>query len=416
MVALKKKIYLLVFISVVLLFSSCIEEFDAQTKSFERLLVINALLTDEEKKHHVQLSRVFSFEEDIPEVETGARVMIIDEVGIEYPFEEVAPGDYASVNAFAAKEGSTYNLVVTLADGQKYISDKVTTPQKVPIDQLNAKRYFNDQGEEGVGIFLDNTSGQGDATFFRYEYEETYKIIAPNWDPFEMVVGHYIACDSIWYRVDIKPRTEEQRICFGTAKSNRLIMTNTSELELAKVKDFEIRFINRNNYIMSHRYSLLARQYSQTREAYNFYEALSDFSSSSLVFSNVQPGFLEGNIFPVNKSTEKVVGYFEVTSVAEKRMYFDYQDLFPNEELPPYAVNCSTPTAPQLITAGYHCNGFRNCDGDCESPLIELILINEITFVAANEDNFNQPYFVLLRPCGDCTTLGSNQVPEFWTE
>lgn len=408
----------MVSINVFLAFLGCIEEFDPQTKSLERLLVINALLTDEHKKHHVRLSRVFSFEEDLPTYETNARVVIVDDLGMEYMFKEEAIGDYVSVDSFAAKEGSTYTLIVALDDGQKFISEKVSTPQKVPISQLRAKRYVNDKGDEGVGILLNNAGNVGDATFFKYEYEETYKIIAPKYDPFEMFVVHYIPCDTLPYRVDIRPRTVEQRTCFATANSTQIIKTSTSDLLVPEVENFEVRFIDKDNYIISHRYSLLVRQFSKTREAYRFYETLGEFSSSRLVFSGVQPGFLEGNIVSSDDPNQKVLGYFEVASVSEERVFFNYQDLFPKEELPPYVVNCYTLGNPPLYTRGYHCDGFRNCDGACQSPLIEGILAGTITFAAENEDfyNYDGPYFTLPIACSDCTALGSNIVPDFWTE
>ena len=97
-------------------------------------------------------------------------------------------------------------------------------------------------------------------------------------------------------------------------------------------------------------------------------------------------------------------------------MYFNYEDLFPDEPLPPYAVDCGFMGNPQLYTAGYHCDGFRSCDGACESPLIEGILAGLITFAQENEEDFNQPYFTWPSPCGDCTKIGSNVVPEFWIE
>nr|WP_273569109.1 DUF4249 family protein [Maribacter sp. Hal144] len=243
--------------------------------------------------------------------------------------------------------------------------------------------------------------------------------MAPNYDPFEFEVVHYIACDTIPYQVDLKPRTEQRRVCFGRASSNELIQTSTVGLTENKVDDFSVRYINRENYIISHRYSLMVRQFTQTQDAYSYYERLGDFSSSDNIFSQIQPGFLEGNLRSATDKDENVLGYFEVAAVSERRMYFNYADLFPDEQLPPYVINCGTPGNPLLYSLGYHCAGFRECDGACESPLIEAILAGIVVYHSTNDnptmDQFGS-YFTLPTACGDCTKLGSNVVPDFWEE
>ncbi len=397
----------------------CVEPFDAKTDVFENALVVDALLTTELKQHSVTLFRTYTFEADGPAAEQNARVEIEDNAGNTYRFSESEPGIYLSETSFAARTGSSYTLHVETTDGKSYRSTTVTTPENVPIENVTAKRLVNDEGEEGVSILLDNSSTSGKPNYFRFEYDETYKIIAPNYDPFEFEVVHYIACDTIPYQVDIKPRIEEQRVCFGTATSNKLIQTSTVGLTENKVDDFSVRFINRDDYIMSHRYSLMVRQFTQTQDAYSYYERLGDFSSSDNIFSQIQPGFLEGNVRSATNKDENVLGYFEVAAVNEKRMYFNYADLFPDEPLPPYAINCATPGNPQLYSRGYHCASFRVCDGACESPLIEAILAGIVVFNSVNEtpsEDKPGPYFTLPSPCGDCTKLGSNVVPDFWEE
>jgi hypothetical protein len=143
---------------------------------------------------------------------------------------------------------------------------------------------------------------------------------------------------------------------------------------------------------------------------------LGSFSSSDNLFSQVQPGFLEGNITLDSNSEELALGYFEVTSVSQKRMYFNYADLFPEEPLPPYAFGCGSLGSPRLWPRGYHCASAGVCDGNCVSPLIEQILAGTVVFAAENEGNGLRPYFTWPSPCGDCTQIGSNIVPEFWVE
>lgn len=413
----KKCIYVLLIFTCL---HGCVEPFEAGTETFENALVIAAFLTDEEKKHEIMLSRARPFEQDSSSVERNANVFVSDDTGVVYNFEEIEPGRYISQESFAAQSNKSYQLAIATQDGRSYVSESVNTPEKVGVGNLYAERGMNDFGEEGVKILLDNNSSGDEPKYFKYEYEETYKIIAPNWDPFEFEIIYYVACapDRRSYEVGIKPRTEEQRVCFATRKSQEILQTSTAQLSSNVISGLQIRFIERENYIMSHRYSILVKQYAQTQDAHSYFENLSNFSSTESVFSDIQPGFLKGNISSKDNTDEKVLGYFEVASVTKRRVYFNYEDLFPGEPLPPYAINCNTAGNPPLIKRGYHCAGDFVCDGDCESPLIEAILAGIVVYRSENESPTidNGPYFTLPSPCGDCTKLGSNIVPDFWVE
>ena len=399
----------------------CVEPFEAETQIFEDVLVIDARLNDEEKHHKVLLSRARPFEQDDSNAEQNATIKMKDDSGTEYSFEEQGPGTYVSTTPFSAQQNRGYQLLVTTVDGKSYVSETVRTPSPEIIDALYAKRETNGNGDEGVSILV-NVLGSGkDIGYFRYEYEETYKIIAPFWDPFEFdIIDNEPCADFDIYEVGIKPRVVESRICYNTVSSTDVIQASTDALEENTISKFLVRFIDRDNFIMSHRYSIEVVQNRQTPEAYFYYQRLDSFSSSESIFSEIQPGFFIGNIESETDENEKVLGYFEVASVSRKRIYFNYSDLFPEEALPPYPINCETVGSPLLITPGFHCDG-PNCDGACESPLISAIEAGLVVFHAENDDftnvgEFIGPYLTKSAACGDCTKLGSNVKPDFWVE
>lgn len=405
---------------------ACVEEFPLQTEiqsrvAVEDILVVDARLSDEFKNHEVHLTRIFELEGEDPIFETGAQVRVFDSQGTNFTFEEAVPGTYLSASAFAAELDRSYNLEITTTDGKKYISNEVSVPNPIPVGNIRAQRITNDQGEDGVGIFLESESDNEESTFFRYEFEETYKIVAPKWDPFRFEVVKNMPCDTLFpFIVDIVPWEDERRVCFGSSSSKRLIQSSSLGLTANTVNNFPLHFISRENYIISHRYSMNVTQYSQTPDAYSFYQRLGDFSSSDNIFSQVQPGFLEGNIVLESNPDEFALGYFEVTSVSKKRMYFNYADLFPGEPLPPYVVSCDVLGNPNLYPEGYFCLDLFVCGGNCESPLIQAILSGQVVYAETIEDDRGLPfpnnYFTWPAPCGDCMQLGSNVVPEFWEE
>ena len=80
------------------------------------------------------------------------------------------------------------------------------------------------------------------------------------------------------------------------------------------------------------------RQYVQSLEAFSYYDLLNQLSATGNALTQIQPGFIASNIFSTANRDEKVLGFFDVSSVTEERIFFNYEDFFPGEDLPPYFV------------------------------------------------------------------------------
>ncbi|MEO0570934.1 MAG: DUF4249 domain-containing protein, partial [Bacteroidota bacterium] len=130
-----------------------------------------------------------------------------------------------------------------------------------------------------------------------------------------------------------------------------------------------------------------------------------------------------GNITESNGTMGSVIGFFDIASVSKKRLFFNYTDLYPNDPLPPFPFECGPLTArethisycyvppppgeiadpcPLSIVEGIDQGLFVYYDDNSERLIGDPICISDYIYVAA--------------PCGDCTVMGSNVVPEFWTE
>ena len=385
------------------LFQACVETFEPVTELFESALIIEATITNEEKQHEILLSRTFRFEEDGPNPEENAEVRILDDSGNRYPFEEIAPGVYISIDSFAARSNSSYVLEVSTSNGRGYESTPTKLAPTAEITDLYAAQGTNQNNEEGITLFVDASGTDGEARYYRYEYEETYKIVAPRWVSVDAVVIDERPLPPI---IELENKTEEQRVCYGTERSNGIIIADTKDFGSDRLTRFPVRFIRSDDFIISHRYSLLLKQFVQTRDAFNYYETLNEFSSrSESLFSQTQPGFFNGNVFSTDNSEEKVLGFFEVSSVSAERLFFNFEDFYPGESLPPYVTDCEEVFNPNL---------FPTAPGG-PSPLVQAINDLKLKYVSAAEST-DQPYFLVARPCGDCTALGSNVVPDFWIE
>lgn len=442
----------------ILIFSvyACVEPFDATSDIFSDTsmvgtLVVEANITDVEAIQKVFLSRMQRVESDStvnveeqrlfnvhtpiiierglePEFENGASVEIRTDNGTIYPFEETEDGTYESITPFRAMSNSSYQLYVTTANGEEYTSEPMMLPQTSNIDNIYAERMTSDAGVDGVGIFVDASFSPDGAKLFRYAYEETYKIIAPYWTPYEFEIirdqtefvyddlGNVV--ETLYPDVQLVPRAREERVCYRTDFSAGEVLLNGNVLNGNRAERTMVRFIATDNPIISHRYSILVRQRGVSRTAFDFYERLAAFSQSQSLFSQVQPGSLEGNVYNIDGDVP-VIGFFDVSSEVSQRLYFNFEDLFPDEPLPPYfgTINCENPIAP--ILGNPERDGPTPPEENQCSTLMDPIKQGLVEFYLDNSDPPGEcegPYLVVPTICADCNVVGSNVKPDFWID
>ncbi|MEM9076059.1 MAG: DUF4249 domain-containing protein [Bacteroidota bacterium] len=400
----------------IFLFQSCVEPFETEgiVDNFESALVIEATITNELKQHQIKITRAFELEADGARAEPNAIVAVFDDQGAIFQFSEVEPGLYESNQIFRAEGTRNYRLSITTSDGRNYSSDPAQLTQETQIESVNAARITDDDGNEGMAILVNSFDPSNNSNLYRYEYEETFLIIAPEWADTDLVKS--VPNEPQNCEVDLVFTGENnERICYGTNLSNTIILTNTNGLDEDRVSGLQVRFIDRDDFILSHRYSILVRQFVQSPAAHTFYVRLQELSQSDDLFSQTQTGLLVGNVFSEDNENEIVLGYFEVSSVSEERIFFNYGDFFPGEDLPPYAIEC-TRLAPDFEVFSEF-GLFAGC------LLSELVANGSIEYVGPNEGEIIPdgglpvgPHIVVPAPCGDCTQLGSNIRPSFWVD
>ncbi len=395
-----KKIYrLCILIGVGLLCNNCVDEFEFGTQNFEDILVVESTVTDELKFHEVLISRTFRLENDGPLPESGATVSVVDDQQVVYAFNEAEPGKYVSANMFEAEAGRSYQLRITTNDGVSYSSRSAALPQKTQIDDLYAERIINDDGVEGIGIFVDSFDPTGNASFYRYTFDETYQVIPPFWAPIDLE----IISDNP-PEVAIVPREREERTCYKTESSNNIILTTTNNLTENRIDRFMVHFIEPDNVVLRDRYSILVRQFVQSAEAQEFYSTLRDFSDSESLFSQVQPGFINGNIFSVDTPNENVLGFFEVVSVSSDRIFINRRDLIPNTVRPEFEANCTEGSL------------FVETNVGIVIDLVRRRGLRLVAFEPSLTDPNRGEYTLTIPVCTDCTVSGTNIRPDFWED
>ncbi len=400
-----KYVYNAVFILLLCLSTgSCTEQYVFQTTTtFESIPVVQANITNEVKKQEVKITRSYRLEEDGATAEEGATVYIIDSDNTNYGFEfDTFRGVYVSENDFRAVPEKTYQLNIITKDGKSYSSTKETLTAVNEIE-VEPKIEIID-GNKGVQIVVSSYDPDSKSKFYRYEYEETYKVVSPEWSPDKLIVDPN-SSDIEHPDFLVVPRANmETRVCYGSKKSDDLTLISTVGLSEDRI-NLPIRFIDITDPIIRERYSIIVRQYVQNLESYTYYKTLKNLSTSTSILSQVQPGFNYGNLKSNSNSEDKIIGYFEVSSVSSQRIFFNFRDIFKVELFPPFFIKCNFI---ELINCYYiGCNGYKI-----------LSYINgsgkfEIYYAAVPSDN---KFIYVSAACGDCTNIASNIKPLFWID
>ncbi|WJS96150.1 DUF4249 domain-containing protein [Flavobacterium johnsoniae] len=391
-----KKIILLRFLITLTLASifGCTTPYAYQANEFEDLVVIEANITNELKNQQIKISRTYTLEESAPRFESQAEVYITDDIGNKYDFQENNQ-TYTSINQFQATADRSYQLHVRTKDGHSYISTTEKMPTQTEIENLQATAVTKN-GELGVEITVNSTDPTNSSKYYRYEYEETYKVIAPYWYAKKAVVVNGA--------IELVDRVEEARVCYLNQSSKELLLTNTSKLSEDKVVNFPVRFIDSKDVIIRNRYSILVKQYVQNLAAQTFYETLNEISNSGSILSQTQPGFFYGNLTSVDNPNEKVIGFFNVSSVSTKRLFFNFKDILPGKEQPEYQYNC-----PAVIPEE---EAYRYIFDLTSSTAIELVRSGTKSYYPTQDT----PIILYDIQCGDCTSFASNIKPSFWID
>lgn len=380
---------------VALSFNNCVEPYDYEVEDFDSALVVEATITDEVKTQQIKITRSYELDTTDPKPIVGANVRLVGDNGSSYIFKDDGAGNYLSSEDFGASQNINYTLEIQ-ANGREYTSISTQLTPAAAIDDLYAERVEDDFGNDGVGIFVDSNTLVDEAYYFQYTFEETYKIQSPYRSDTDLEVVSL----TFPYSVKKVDKVKEEYTCYNTLDSDRIILTSTQDLSSGNVQRAEVNFLDRLNPKISRRYSILVKQYVRTREAYEFYATLKDLSENESLFTQTQPGLLTGNIISKTNEDEPVLGYFNVSSASQKRIFFNYDDFYDFEDRPGDFIENCEPSAPAV------------------ESLVFLLDTGSAKYLKDNDNPqpFDGPYLVVPAACMDCTLLGTNVKPDFWID
>ena len=381
----------------IFLAGGCIDPFTPNISGTEDLMVINGRITDREGFHFVEVSRtstIYSDKGSIPV--SGCTVEVEDERGESYAFWEIDSGIYRGwMESTDLIYGNCYKLSVVTPEGKTYESESEELLPCPPIEDIPWDIQVTHTSDPGVSYpsvqFYITTDASGDyAKNYMWELEETWRYHS-----------HY----SIWFVYDSlfkqisEYRSDSLMTCYRTLPIPEIYTYSISNISGGYISRFPINTVSSQTDRLSIRYSLLARQYSLSDRAYDFWKALESQTKQSGELYETQPVMIRGNIVSRGNPEEKVLGLFFATAIKEKRIYIK-PDLVVRKD---YCIPWGFPDVISLLAFLRDLYPLR--------PPRPIFLLGRIT----DEDTTLD--YVENQACFDCRLKGGSLIPPwFWED
>jgi len=384
---------------------TCIDPYSPNLEKFESLLVVEALLTDENASNCVSLTRTIRDLSEEPQKVSGALVTIKDDIGNIVTLSEESTGKYKTDSTvFTGKTGREYTLYIKTNDGEEYESEPCFMHSLQDIDSI----YFCKEAQEvdyetseGIMIYIDS-KGDSDCRYYRWTVEEWWKFRIP-------YPASHIYINQ--YRFAFIPQIKQ--VCWGNLKSNEIYIKSTELWDSNKFEKKPILFLaTGESPRFTIQYCIKVHQYSLSKKEYEFWDKMSQVNESGGDIFVKQPFEVSSNIHNINKPEEPVLGYFQVSGSKVKMRYITNKEVRALG-VPNFNYGC------ERIERGPE--DYKQPGSTVPLPTIDQIYLEYISYGY----NFLYPVFMdgevvklaFATPfCSDCTIGGSLSKPDFWVD
>ena len=366
------------FILVIWIGRGCVEPYDMNVRDAGTTLVVDGVLTDRGGNHRITISQSTSYNAPYFNPLSGCLVEVIDEEGNALVFGEQEAGIYERyVDQSYLVHGHGYKLRIEY-DGSSYESDFQKLMPAAPIGAV----YWEVEEREttdpeftlqGIQFYTDLELPEGTARNYRWILEETWEYhstyqITYFWDGYRIQPPGFVPSD-LYY-------------CWDSRMIPEIYTLTTQVLSEPVIKGMKLNYVDNQSDRLKVRYSLLITQYGMNEETYRYWRQIEEMSQESGGLYETQPAQIRGNMVNTEDDTDRMLGYFGVCGVDEKRIYVDDDFKFF-----PLSIEC-TPFIPR--------------DGLPSGRPRYLVEVDQAFMLAKTE-------------CFDCTMHGgTTKKPEWW--
>jgi hypothetical protein len=383
-----KKIQYIILLSLLL---GCKEKYVSPYNSpAAGYLVVEGNIINGQDSTIITLSRTGALNDNSIHLESGAIVKVESEDNVFFTLNESSIGHYTK-DALSLNANKKYRINIVTKDNKQYMSDFVEVHTNPAIDAVNWKIE-----NQGVQFYINTHDPSGKSKYFQWDFSETFEFHSPYKSYLkinESTVGgkrNYSLAyrDSVHYSYDTSMFK-----CWKTEPSTNIILGSTASLS-QDVIELPLTYIYPTSWKLSVYYSIKVKQYSLSKEAYEFLEKMKKNTEGTGSVFDAQPSELNGNIHNINDSKETVIGYINICNIQSKRIFIK------NDALKDW-----TTTLPCNLKEIRNNSDSIYYDGGGLTPTdVAKSLLSIISFYAAPPS------------CVDCKLRGTSNKPSFWPE
>ena len=386
---------------------TCIDPYTPNLSEYASLLVVDGLITNSDISNTVRLSRTFQQQNSSPSMVSDATVYITDDTENSFNLANKGNGIYKTDSLeFKGIPGRTYVLHVQTTDGEEFESDPCMMYPVQEIDSIyfeKDQQFFSNgtQAAEGIMIYLDSKGGLGNP-YYRWTFDETWKFKVPYPKMYD-----YIKTPGKPNAPVFRPVKEVKEFCWKNNQSGEVLIRSIGEVNDGKVMKQPVSFIatGQTDRLLI-QYSILVKQYSVSKQEYDFWNNLKQVNETGNDIFAKQPYSVISNIHNTKNPNERVLGYFQISAISQKRKYILFRD---------------------VALTGLHFYSYP-CQTQAYSPIDFGIgppprtWDDVIWYMTTNGSNFTfiEPMggkLVFTSPeCANCELTGTSSKPVFWVD
>ncbi len=376
---------------------SCLEPFEPKlTDSNREFFVVDGIITDQEGPYIVKISKSKSLVIENKPV-SNLDVKIEDEDGNIESLWESSPGVYQTVS-LQGQVNKSYRLILNNGSSH-YQSTWEKIPPSATIDSIYYRvedKATTDKEENltGVQFFVDSHGDTESTRYYRYEWEEVWKI-GVYWASYY----DYLGDDKI------KTTDNPRYTCWKYGSPTSINIATTEGLKENVLSRHLLGFITGEEERFTQRYSFLVKQFALEEKEYLFWKNLQESNEEIGGLFDRQPAKVLSNLSNPSDPKDEILGYFSASGLKEKRVYINSGEV------------------PRELFRRPQCFPLDTLTKDSLGSVYESAIFDQIKngkfFYDLLYSLDPQPYGILLsKPsCSDCTKKGGKlDKPNFWDE
>ena len=347
----------------------------------------------------VQVSFTTALSEDEVQVPLGASVWVESSSGEVWHGQESAGG----VNSFEVDTrelplGGAYRLVVSIPGRGEYCSQFKQVLVSPAIDSITWS-VAQDKSFARVEVSTHNGEQEG-KLYCKWNYTE-------NWESYAIYPATLDYDCRLGKMVELsEEEISSRQFCFSCSESLETHISNTEKLKENVISKFIVNNIPNVDSRLMGLYAISVRQTALDREAYIYWENVKKNSTQTGGLFAPQPSEVKGNLMCVTVPEEFVIGYVNVTTQTQMRVFIDWSpmNIF------------STACEPVLVHSGPE---VTDKDKDDPGPLYWNAYYNEgyrpVRYPDKQDPSKQKPAaYWAMEKCTNCKSYSNGSRPDFW--